>query len=196
MTQSRFNGRLQLVLLGLLFSAPLAMAIVLFFFAPDWRPEGSTNYGELVHPAQPLPEPQWLNAEGETVGLAAIRGHWNWVMLVSGACDGACETELYDLRQTRMLLNEKRLRLRRILLVDDVNQLEAMTAQLGEVHPDLQIYAPAVGDTAAAAFPEAAPGTVFVVDPLGNLMMRYAPQPDLRKVLKDIKRLMRVSQIG
>lgn len=196
MTQSRFNGRLQLVLVGLLFSAPLVMAMVLFFVAPEWRPDGRTNYGELIHPAQPLPEPQWRNGDGETVGLAAIRGHWTWVMPVNGACDGPCETALYDLRQTRMLLNEKRLRLRRILLVDNADQLAAMTAQLGETHPDLEIYAPTDADAAATAFPEAEPGTVFVVDPLGNLMMRYAPQPDLRKVLKDIKRLMRVSQVG
>lgn len=196
MTQSRVKGRLQLVLLGLLFSAPLVMAAVLYFVAPEWQPEGRTNYGELIRPAQPLPEPQWRNVDGETVGLAAIRGHWSWVMRIEGACDGSCETALYDLRQTRMLLNEKRLRLRRILLVDNASRLEALAAQLGEVHPDLQIYAPLDTDAAAAAFPEAEPGTVFVVDPLGNLMMRYAPQPDLRKVLKDIKRLMRVSQVG
>jgi hypothetical protein len=196
MTQSRVNGRLQLVLLGLLFSAPLVMAVVLYFVVPEWQPEGRTNYGELIRPAQPLPEPQWRNVEGETVGLAAIRGHWSWVMRIEDACDGGCETALYDLRQTRMLLNEKRTRLQRILLVEDARRLEALAAQLGEVHPDLQIYAPADTDEAAAAFPVAEPGTVFVVDPLGNLMMRYAPQPDLRKVLKDIKRLMRVSQVG
>lgn len=196
MTQTPVNGRLQLVLLALLFSAPLVMAMVLYFVAPDWRPDGHTNYGELVHPAQPLPEPQWINEAGETVGLAAIRGRWNWVMPIHGECDSACEAALYDFRQARTLLNDKRPRLRRIVLVDDVSAVAPLHERLAEVHPDLEIYAPASGDTAAAVFPAAEAGTLFVVDPLGNLMMRYAPKPDLTKVLKDIKKLMRVSQIG
>ncbi len=196
MTQTPVRGRLQLVLLALLFSAPLVMAMVLFFIAPEWRPDGQTNYGELIHPAQPLPEPQWVNAEGETVGLAAIRGRWNWVFPVAGSCDSACEAALYDLRQARTLLNDKRPRLRRIVLLDDVDQVAPLQQRLAELHPDLEIYAPAPGDSAAAVLPQAPAGTVYVVDPLGNLMMRYAPQPDLTKVLKDIKRLMRLSQIG
>jgi hypothetical protein len=196
MSQPVIKGRLQLILLATLFSAPLVMAMVLYFVAPEWRPDGRTNYGELIHPAQPLPEPRWRNAEGDVVGLAAIRGHWSWVMPLQGACESGCESALYDLRQTRLLLNEKRPRVRRLLLVDDAGRLPALRAQLGELHPDLEIYAPEPDDAAAAQFPSAEPGTVYVVDPLGNLMMRYDPQPDLRKVLRDMKRLLRVSQIG
>lgn len=190
------RGRLQLVLLALLFAAPLLLAM-LFYFVPTLQPTARTNYGAFIAPAQPLPELDWRDAAGEPVLRARLQGRWTLVYPLQGDCDAACEADLHDYRQTRLLLNEKRIRVQRALLSPEASRLPALQARLGEAHPDLLWLAPAAeGDAAYALFTGHPAGSVLLVDPLGNLMMAFPPRADLRKVLKDIKRLLRVSQIG
>lgn len=190
------RGRLQLVLLALLFAAPILFATV-FFYVPTLQPAERTNYGALVRPAQPLPAFQWLDANGAPVEKSRLQGRWTLVYPVGEGCDAVCESDLHDYRQARMLLNDKRTRVQRALLSAQPLALPEMQSRLGEAHPDLLWLAPvAPGDAAHALFTGYDPGSVLLVDPLGNLMMAFPPKADLRKVLKDIKRLLRVSQIG
>lgn len=190
------RGRLQLGLLALLFAAPLLLAI-LFFYVPSLQPTERTNYGQLIRPAQPLPAFQWQDASGAPVEKSRLQGRWTLVYPVATDCDADCESDLYDYRQARMLLNEKRTRVQRALLSAEPQVLPTLQSRLGEAHPDLLWLAPTVeGDAAHTLFTGYDKGSVLLVDPLGNLMMAFPPKADLRKVLKDIKRLLRVSQIG
>lgn len=190
------RGRLQLLLLALLFAAPLLLAM-LFYFVPSLQPTARTNYGDFIAPAQPLPELDWRDADGKPVLKSRLQGRWTLVYPLEGDCEAACEADLYDYRQARLLLNEKRTRVQRALLSADVVQLPDLKARLGEAHPDLLWLAPAaVGNAAYALFTGHPAGSMLLVDPLGNVMMVFPPKADLRKVLKDIKRLLRVSQIG
>jgi cytochrome oxidase Cu insertion factor (SCO1/SenC/PrrC family) len=201
MTEARVRGRQQLVLLAILFFAPLAAAIVLYFFAPQWQPEGHTNYGQLVQPAQPLPDLALRGADGAEAGEGALRGKWSFVYVGTDRCDASCQQKLYQIRQVRTLLNEKRLRVQRVYLAPDVEALTAARTLLAADHPDLKFLAePAQGDTLRGVF-AAGPLTgdaqaLYLVDPLGNWMMVYPGIAEYKGILKDIKRLLRVSQIG
>ena len=189
----------QLLLLAALFFGPLLAAVLLYFVLPGWQPHARTNYGELIDPARPLPEFQLVDADGKTHGREALHGHWSYVYLGGSSCDTACADKLYQIRQIRTLLNEKRLRVQRVYIAPDAAQLPALRAQLTELHPDLKIYAEAdlavplqklFGSVGADR------DALYLVDPLANWLMVYPAAADSPGILKDIKKLLRISQIG
>jgi hypothetical protein len=194
MSESRVpSGRLQLILLALLFAAPPLLAL-LFYFVPALQPEARTNYGELVQPVIPLPEIQWRDAAGNPVDRQRLLGRWTLLYPAEIDCELRCEQDLYNLRQLRLLLNDKRSRVQRVLAVVEPGDLGGLAERLQPAHADLKVVAvPAQDQPLFHAQPA---GTVWVIDPLGNVMMRYPPDPDLRRMLRDIKRLLRLSQIG
>ncbi len=201
MTDPRVRGRQQFILLAVLFFAPLLAAIGLFFFAPQWQPEGHTNYGELISPARPLPDVALVDEQSAPLGEGALRGKWSFVYLGAASCDASCADKLYQIRQIRTLLNEKRLRVQRVYLAPSATALAAARAQLSADHPDLKFLVEADdGQVIASLFRAAAPQAdalaLYLVDPLGNLMMVYSAASESPGILKDIKRLLRVSQIG
>lgn len=196
MTQTQSRGRLQFLLLAALFFAPLVAATLFYFVFPDWQPDARTNYGELVVPARPLPETPLRDADGAPVPIEEMRGRWSYVYLGSAACDAACADKLYQIRQIRTLLNEKRLRVQRVYLAPNVEALTAAAAQLAADHPDLRFYADSADAEYRRFFGGSDPGALYLVDPLGNWLMIYAADADSKGILKDIKKLLRVSQIG
>lgn len=196
------RGRLQFLLLATLFFAPLLAACVLYFFFPTVRPEGTVNYGRLVDPARPLPALVLVDAGGEDRSAEALHGRWTMVHLAGADCDARCEARLLMSRQVRTAMNEKRSRVHRLLVVPDREALERQRAQLAGMHPDLQILADeGKRASSAAAFFAAAPqGAILLVDPLGNWMMTYPAgaetQVEFKGMQKDLKKLMRISQVG
>lgn len=195
---SPLRGRAQFVLLGILFGAPLLAAMLLYFLFPGSRPQTTTNYGELIVPARPLPELELIETDGDTAGAEVLKRRWTLLVRAGSDCDRACLDALVLTRQTRLALNEKRSRVQRVLLLDDADALASIGKNLLVEHPDLQVLA--AGNGAAARFFDGSQAIVHVLDPLGNWLMRYPPgraaQDDFKGLQKDIKRLLRVSQIG
>jgi cytochrome oxidase Cu insertion factor (SCO1/SenC/PrrC family) len=196
MTQMQSRGRLQFLLLAALFFAPLLAAVLFYFVFPDWQPDAHTNYGELVVPARPLPDAPLRDADGATVPVEQMRGRWSYVYVGGTTCGAACADKLHQIRQIRTLLNEKRLRVQRVYLAPDVGALGAAAAQLSADHPDLKFYADTETSTYGQFFGGSDTGALYLVDPLGNWLMIYAADADSKGILKDIKKLLRVSQIG
>lgn len=197
MSTSVVRGRTQFLLLALLFAAPLVAACVLYFYLPAAQPEGRTNYGELVTPARPAPDFLWLDAEGQPLDAGVLRGRWSYVYLGAADCLEDCAQKLYQIRQIRLLLNEKRLRVQRVYIAPDLAALQAARARLAAEHPDLVFITPAPQSPSVQAFfaPEE-PQALYLLDPLANWMMRYPATAESPGILKDIKRLLRLSQIG
>jgi hypothetical protein len=189
------RGRQQLLLLAALFFAPLIAAVLLYFVLPDLQPDARTNHGELITPARPLPEVPLLDADG-AAAADVLRGRWSFIFVGGADCDGACAEKLYQIRQIRTLLNEKRQRVQRVYMAPDVAALAAARQRLAAQHPDLRY----VADTPQADYRRFFGGedarALFLVDPLGNWLMRYPGDADSRGILKDIKKLLRLSQIG
>ncbi|HEX4895960.1 MAG TPA: hypothetical protein VFV11_06495 [Solimonas sp.] len=190
------SGRLQFLLLAALFVAPLLSATLIYFFFPEWVPTQRSNYGELVSPARPLPLGLDLRKpDGSESGEGTLRGHWTYVYLGGASCEAACTARLEEIRQVRTLLNEKRPRVRRVYIAPDLAAARAAQAQLGPGHPDLLVVAAADGGI-QRFFAPTDPQALYLIDPLGNWMMVYAADTEPRGLLKDIKLLLRVSQIG
>jgi len=174
------RGRVQLALLGLFFAAPFALAWLAWWL--DWAPGATSNYGELITPARPV----------AGAPLEALRGKWVLVSFDAAACDAYCEKKLYYMRQVRRAQGKNQDRVARLWLLTDGAR---PAARLLEAIEGTQVE-PA--GALAAAFPAAgAPRDhVYVIDPLGNLMMRFPRDPDPSLMLKDLQRLLRVSGFG
>jgi hypothetical protein len=181
--------------LGALFLLPLALAFYTYY-ATDWRPAGRVNHGALISPARPLPVVALPRAPGTDGAAAApLRGSWTLVYLGDGACDADCRAALLVMRQTRLALNNDMTRVARVFLAtgnccaDVAGGAEAGLAVLD-----------ASGSAAAALlaqFPAAGRAhSIYVVDPLGNLMMSYDARVDPHGLLEDLRKLLRLSHIG
>jgi cytochrome oxidase Cu insertion factor (SCO1/SenC/PrrC family) len=197
--QDRRQGRL-LVVLALLFFAPLGLAFYLYYGHGTWRPGGRVNTGELVQPARPLPSLALpLLASGNT-DPNFLKGKWTLLYVRFGSCDEDCRTRLYDTRQVRLALDRDMNRVQRVFIAGS----DCCDAQfLHEQHPDLITIR---ASEAAAPLLALLPGQgsvnathsprVYLIDPLGNLMMSYAADAKPKGMLEDMKRLLRLSSIG
>lgn len=194
--------RTQVYLLMLLFFGPLLAAGLLYFVFPQWLPQARTNYGELITPARPAPGDLLLQtADGKQVGVEALRQRWTYLYVGDDSCDQACQDKLYQIRQIRTRLNDKRSRVQRAYLAPDAAALPALQQQLQAMHPDLKIYAPVAPHGGLAAFLQA-PGTaagtpqaLYLFDPHANWLMVYPADADSVGIMGDIKRLLSNSQI-
>ena len=178
------RGRQTLYLLIVLFFVPVAVAFYMYYGA-DWRPVGQTNHGELLTPVKALP-----------AGAEVLREKWSLVYVGDGACDADCREALVFARQTRLSLNQEMQRVERIFIATgeccDRPYLESVHAGLKVVEvPD------AAASALVQAFPEKDRGhTLFVVDPLGNLVLAYDVHQAPKGLLTDLKKLLKLSHIG
>jgi cytochrome oxidase Cu insertion factor (SCO1/SenC/PrrC family) len=189
------RGRRTLLGLAALFLVPLGVAFALYY-GSDWRPGRRTNHGELIVPARPLPAVSLRGADGAVLPPRLFHGKWSLVYLGSGRCPQACRQALYTMRQTRLELNQEMGRVQRVFLATGECCERAL---LATEYPGL-ITVDAADESAASVlreFPPAGPAPeLFVVDPLGNLMLRFDLGLDQKGLLQDLKKLLTLSQIG
>jgi len=197
---ARNRGRRQVVALAALFFVPLAIAFWLYYGASGSHPVSGTNKGKLIVPARPLPAVILIRPDGSSTDAQLLRGKWTMLFIGDGRCDERCRKVLYLTRQSRLALNKDMDRLQRVFLVtgDCCDH-----AYLASEHPDLVVAlldGPA-GASLLAQFPAydqptGASGRIFLVDPLGNLMMSYPPGAPDKALLADLEKLLRLSHIG
>lgn len=193
--ETRRIGRWTLVGLFALFFVPLLLAMAWYAFAPGYTPPSTSN-GKLIEPAQPLEPFRLGTADGETLTLDGLRGQWYLVQFVPDRCDEACRERLYETRQVRDALGEDRSRVRR-LLVAGAGRVTPGVGGLLEEHPRLTVVQGDGHGDFGSQFPaDRDNATVFLVDPLGNLMMRFAPGLPPRDMLDDLEKLLKLSRIG
>ncbi|MCC7546756.1 MAG: cytochrome c oxidase subunit I [Burkholderiales bacterium] len=172
-----------ILLIGAVAAFPLIGSYVLYLF---WKPDEFVNYGELIRPV-PL-------ARGSApAGFEAVRGKWTFLMFDSGACDAYCQRKLYIMRQVRLTQGEDMNRVERVWIVDDAHE---PAAQLRNDYKGTHML-PAGADLATGLAPAgAARDHIYLVDPLGNVMMRYPRDPDPSLIKKDLRRLLKSSRAG
>ncbi len=193
--ETRRIGRWTLVGLFALFFAPLLFAMGWYALAPGYTPPSASN-GTLIEPAQPLEPFRLESGTGETLTLDGLRGQWTLVHFVPKRCDEACRERLYETRQVRDALGEDRSRVRR-LIVAGAGPSTPGLRDLLEEHPRLVVMQGDGRGDFGGQFPaDGGNGTVFLVDPLGNLMMRFAPGLPPGDMLEDLEKLLKLSRIG
>jgi hypothetical protein len=172
--------------LAALFLLPLALSFWMYYGA-EWHPTGRTNHGDLIQPPRPLPLAQLPDA-------AALRDKWSLVYIGRGECDTACRNALILMRQTRLSLNNEMTRVNRVLLADGGCCDREF---LDHEHPGLIVLDALPAQALLHSFPtKDRADSVFVVDPLGNLMMRYDARDNPKGLLQDLQKLLKLSHIG
>jgi cytochrome oxidase Cu insertion factor (SCO1/SenC/PrrC family) len=178
-----------LLLIGL-FAVPVVAAYLSYF---GLRPAGHTNYGELI-PVTPLQHTAGAAHDGTAMDIETLRGKWVMVYVGPTRCDATCAQQLYLVRQTRIALGKEQSRIERLWVLTDASKVDAAVLQ---EYPGLHVWRPGdelfVGQFPATHDPA---GHIYLVDPLGNLMLRFPVQPDPKLMLKDLKLLLKASQIG
>ena len=191
--QRTATGRWKMLLVLLVCAAPVVASYLTFYVI---RPEGRRNFGELIDPQRPLPDLAALDLAGKPVNLRALQGQWLLVSVAGGACNDACARHLYLQRQLRETLGREKDRLDWVWLVSDgqplADKLRAALAGATVLR---------VPEAALAAWLKPAPSHLladhlYVVDPMGNWMMRFPANldvPDAPKAKRDLERLLRAS---
>ena len=184
-----------LAALAALFLLPLGLAFFTYY-GSGWRPAGRVNHGVLITPARPLPPLTLPRVSLAAAHGTALRGKWSLVYVGNGACDSACRQALYVMRQTRLALNNDMTRLQRLFLASGGC---SACEWLARADPGLEVLD--AGGAAGAALLREFPSprrehSLFVVDPLGNLMMSYDVRGDPHGLLEDLKKLLKLSHIG
>lgn len=185
------RGRLQLVLLVAVFLLPLAASGVAYLFG--WSSGQTSSYGALIEPrAAPQDALETLN--GERLRLDTLRGKWVLVQLDAPACDARCERKLYAMRQARKALGRDQSRIERVwILTGEGRPMPGLLEAIEGTHV-LRPAAPGFG--AAFPAPHDPRDHVFLIDPRGNLMLRFPSELEPSRVIKDLQRLLKYSAIG
>ena len=187
-------GRWRMLAVMLVCAAPVIASYFTYYVI---RPEGRRNFGELIQPQRPLPAVAAANLQGAPVQLPALKGQWLFVSVASGGCESACQQHLYLQRQLREGLGKEKDRLDWVWLVKDE---VPVSAELQPALKDATVLR--VPGEALAQWLQAEPGRqledhLYLVDPLGNWMMRFPAGLNAEtalKVKRDLDRLMRAAQ--
>jgi len=163
-------------------ASPVVLGTLAFFF---YKPESTTNYGSFILPQRPA------------AGLEAFRGKWVMLTVDSAICDEHCAKRLYLIRQLRLTQGKEKDRIERVLILsnpgparfaaEQVDALEKVHEGLHQVTMDQAQRLQLLGQDDKA---------IYLVDPLGNLMMRFPEDPDPSRMKKDLSKLLKWSRVG
>jgi hypothetical protein len=180
-----------LLIIGICTAPVIASYLTYYVIKPRG---GQTNYGELVEPQRPIPPALHVKDEqGADILLSTLAGQWLMVSVNPSACDDACAKKLYFMRQVRLTQGAERERVQTVWLRTDANPVPDKVLKAYEGTRML------VADPAAlASWLPAAPGlqdtdTIYLVDPNGNLMMRFPHDVDPSKMKTDLAKLLRIN---
>jgi cytochrome oxidase Cu insertion factor (SCO1/SenC/PrrC family) len=190
MSEKPPKSRASLWLIAALCVAPVAASYVAYYLLPPAR---HTNYGELVN-APPLPDSRVRLADGAPFAMSALRGKWVLLIADAAQCPEACRRKLFTLRQLRLTQGKEMTRIERAWLISDEGPIEARLAD------DFSgtWFVRAGGSELLKRLPAERPvdDYLFVIDPLGNVVLRYPRDAEPAKIIKDLARLLKTSRIG
>lgn len=185
------KNRRTLLLVAAVCIAPFMLSYALYSF---WRPASRINYGELMSGVV-VPTGALVRATGsEEFNFAKMRGHWVYVTVDSGACDDYCRNKLWKMRQVRLTQGKYLERIERVWLVDDAKPVASVVARdyagthIARAEKSVQVQ--------ALPYQGAQRDHIYLIDPLGNLVLRYPKNADPSRMKKDLERLLKVSRIG
>lgn len=187
------GGRLKMLLVLLVCAAPVIASYLTYFVI---RPEGRSNYGTLILPTRSLPALALRTLDGQPVLASTLRGQWLLVAVGPSTCDAACDQRLFMQRQLREMLGRERERLDKVWLITDEAPLA--TALRAAIEAPVGVTALRADRAAVAAWlaPEAGHALedhLYIVDPMGEWMMRMPAKAEPARVKRDLDRVLRAS---
>lgn len=203
MANEQSRSRKQLILLVAFFIAPILLAIIVYNTMPASGPEKTKNYGDLVIPARPLTDVALQTESGNTFKFSDMHKTWVMVYIGEASCDKTCADVLYKMRQSRLAQRGEHLRIKR-LYISTSGKAKSTLVKVLKDHPGLEVVSGseqnikdvlnqfALENKAAAK----SANRLYLVDPLGNLMMSYESDFNAKGLIKDVELLLKISRIG
>jgi hypothetical protein len=183
----RKKTRRMLLLLGAISLAPFVGSLLLYYF---WKPQTFTNYGELLA-GMPLAGLTIPARDGKPFRIDELRGKWIFLMADSGSCDDYCQSKLYVMRQIRLTQGKDQERIERVWLIPDgVQAPPGIETEYQGTRTILLASDDFLSRLPASGSPR---DHIYVIDPFGNLMMRFPRNVDPQRMKKDVNKLMKVS---
>jgi cytochrome oxidase Cu insertion factor (SCO1/SenC/PrrC family) len=185
------RGRLVLLAIGVVFALPILAAWAAYLL--HWSPGSTSNYGELIRP-RPAPDTPLAALDGKPFRLSQLRGKWVMLAFDRPACDESCVRKLYYMRQIRVAQGESMDRVERVWVLTAAG---TPSAALLAAYPGMHV-AREPSPEFESGFP-AADGVahhVYLIDPLGNVMLRFPRDPNPSRMLKDLQHLLKYSSAG
>ena len=170
--QRTVRGRWKMIAVLLVCAAPVIASYFTYYVV---RPEGRRNFGELIDPQRPLPDVVAAALDGSAVKLNTLRGQWLFVSVAGGACDAACERHLYLQRQLREGLGKDKDRVDWVWLVNDAAPVPPALQAALKGATVLRVPADALAQWLAPTPGRQLQDQMYLVDPVGNWMMRFPP---------------------
>ncbi len=191
MNKRQNSGRKAFLLINFLFFGPLAVAI-LIYATGGWRPDGSTENGEFLWPPATIPDIT-LQEATDRDPRKHLRSIWSVLYAGPGECAELCKSRLIDARQMRLSFGKDASRIQVVFLVDSgFVDKSYITVE----HPRLQVVAAGDATEQLAVLENYQPGEMYIVDPQGNVILKYSPDISVADMKKDLKKLLKLSQIG
>ncbi len=185
-------GRLKLLALVAVFAIPLGIAS-LIYLNPQKDTSATTNRGNLVEPVRVIGDLRLADNGSERFAQKPFSRYWTMLFWSDADCDLYCEANLFKIRQAKKILGRHAARVKTVYLSAPDTALSDNTYELLRSHPTLQVLRLAQTDEAFVGLPG---GRIYLVDPLGNLMMSYPRDVSTRDIAKDAKLLLKASKIG
>jgi peroxiredoxin len=194
-TKAQRRGRRMLWLVLLVCASPLIASYFTYYVL---KPEQRNNYGTLVDQrAHPVPAGlATTTLDGRAQPLADFKGKWVMLMAAPGACADACQKQLFAMRQLRLMQGKEMDRIERVWLITDREPLDTIIIREYDGTHMLRADPAAVRQWLPADLGTTPANHIYMIDPLGHLMMRFPQDPEPRKVYKDIYKLLKASSIG
>lgn len=192
--KARRTGRWKLFAVLLVCAAPMILSYLTYYVI---KPTGRTNYGTLIDPrSRPIPAMDSTTLDGRPEKLAQYAGKWIMLKVGGGECLEACQKQLFAMRQWRTMQGKNMDRVERVWLVTDAQPLDTMTIRQYDGMHLLRAPKDVVDKWLPADKGTQPSEHIYLIDPLGNLMMRFPVNPDPGKVHKDIAKLLKASAVG
>ena len=196
---ARGRGRIKLMLLLLVCASPLIFSYLTYYVI---KPSGRTNYGTLIDPRQhPMPELKAATLDGAASGLKAYEGKWLMLRVGPADCNDLCRKQLLTMRQVRLMQGKEMSRVERVWLITDDAPLDTVVMRESDGTHLLRADAATLHKWLPPEQGGAAGEHIFMVDPRGNLMMRWPKQvidntAEATRMKKDVYKLLKASAIG
>lgn len=186
-------GRWKMIIVLLCCAAPVIASYFTYYVI---RPEGRSVYGELIDPQRPLPNITGTLPDGKPIQLTSLKGQWLLITVGDAACDALCEQELYLQRQLRESLGREKARVDRVWIVGDAAPVPERLTHALQGATVLRVPAAQLEKWLQPSAGHVLSDHLYVVDPLGNWMMRFPPRMDAAgasRAKRDLDRLLRAS---
>lgn len=188
------------VMLMLLFVLPVVLATLLYL--TGWRPSSIGNHGELIQPARQVEGVALQTLDGQPAHFSELRGKWLMVHFGSSSCPDECMKSVYYMRQVHAAQAKEIGRVQRVFIAIDTGEAEKLKTKLVD-YPEMRLWTggkkaltEVLQSFGIDAGQSAEQQGVYLVDPLGNVIMRYPPGTDPGGMLKDLTRLLKYSWVG